>query len=322
MQLSDIILKPNKSVLRSRSEADITAICGAGIKHSLPVIVSNMRSVQNSQSLAAYAKNRVPYVYQRQGMVLAENKYLDVELFLESCELNNWYLRSISVGVSKNDLEFLLDLKKKKVRIDWLTIDVAYLYNETYYDYIKQVRNLFPDVYLIGGNFASVEAAHWLHNLGFDCLKYGVGTSQVCRSRQYTGFGSTLNEFIKCTENVDTDFIYDGGLTILDKEKGEFAYGDIFKLLNFGAKWVMSGSLFSYCTELADKNGEIIHYGNSTPQAKGFNRNVEGVCQKHLTNGKSVAQLIEEISDNLKSSCSYAGISDISEAYNSCQIQK
>jgi GMP reductase len=278
-----------------------------------------MRSVQNTKALDAYAKANLPYVYQRQGGIFHEDKYLDVELFLEHAELNRYPMVSISVGVSPEDLKFLETIKDHA--IDWLTIDVAYLYNETYADYIKKVREMFPDVYLIGGNFASFEAAEWLQDLGFDCLKYGVGTSKVCRSRQYTGFGSSLSEFFYLAEKIDADLIYDGGLTILDKEKGEFAYGDIFKLLNFGAKWVMSGSLFSYSTELANESGEIIHYGNSTSMAKGHDKNVEGVVEKHLTNGKSVAKLVEEIKDNLRSSCSYAGIKRIDEAFKSCKVQ-
>ena len=69
-------------------------------------------------------------------------------------------------------------------------------------DFVKEVRKLLPDVFLIAGNFDSPHAAMELENLGVDCGKFGIGVSQKCFTRQYTGIGTLISDLIKCKENT------------------------------------------------------------------------------------------------------------------------
>jgi hypothetical protein len=158
-----------------------------------------------------------------------------------------------------------------------------------------------------------------LNQLGVNCCKFGIGVSELCRTRQYTGFGSTLDDFVDCVLSSKIDLILDGGLTILNESIGEVAYGDIFKALNIGAKFVMSSSLFRWAHELS-QNGIVVQYGNSTERAKNHNKNVEGTV-KTFTSQYSIGEQMDRIDDSIRSSVSYAGISDIKFSHNSSKMK-
>jgi hypothetical protein len=173
MELSDIILPHGKSKFKSRSEVDTSITCN-NITLSSPVVLSNMETCQNDRVLDIYDQNKWPYVYHRLG---GEQDILD---FVAKINLENWHLKSISVGVSEKDRFLLTRIKNSTFDLDWITIDVALIYNEHFEEYIKWVRKEFPGVYLIAGNFTGSECANWLHNMGVDCGKTGIGKSKLC----------------------------------------------------------------------------------------------------------------------------------------------
>jgi GMP reductase len=298
MELLDIILSHGKSKFKSRSEVDTSITCN-DIALSSPVVLSNMETCQNKSVLDIFNEKKWPYVYHRLG---GEQDILD---FVAKINLEQWHLKSISVGVSEKDKNLLTRIKNSTFDLDWITIDVALIYNEHFEEYIKWVRKEFPDVYLIAGNFAGSECANWLANMGVDCGKTGIGKSALCKTRQYTGFGSDVGHFIEECDNSNIDLMFDGGLTILDEEKGEIAYGDIFKAIGIGAKWVMSSSLFRWAHELSD-HGVVNQYGNSTARAKGHRSHEEGAV-KSFKSQYDLEDQMRIIKEHLQSSVSYSG---------------
>jgi hypothetical protein len=105
------------------------------------------------------------------------------------------------------------------------------------------------------------------------------------------------------------DIIYDGGLTVMNEERGQIAYGDIYKCLKLGAKWVMSSALFRWAHELSDR-GIVNQFGNSTARAKGHNRNEEGAV-KSFKSQYDLEDQMRIIKENLQSSISYDGRKDL-----------
>lgn len=311
-RFEDIVLQHNLSVVKSRSEIN-TQIIQNGVTLETPVTLSNMPSCQNEEVLKIFNEQKWPYVYHR----MFGND--DIYKFVEKINAENWNLKSISVGVQEKDLDLLRKIKDAGLKLDWITIDVALIYNIHHGDIIKTIRKMFPDVYLIAGNFSNPLTVKWLEDLGVNCAKFSIGVSALCRTAQYTSFGTTLNDFIDTVTISNIDLMFDGGLTILDEEKGEIAYGDIFKAINFGAKWVLSSSLFRWAEELAVM-GSVHQYGNSTATAKGFARHEEGAVKSFKPQYKLLDQMTK-IKDHLQSSCSYAGITNIKDAYNSCEIK-
>lgn len=311
-RFEDVVLQHNLSTVKSRSEIN-TQIQQNGIILDTPVVLSNMPSCQNEEVLKIFNEQKWPYVYHR----MFGND--DIYKFVEKINAENWNLKSISVGVQEKDIELLRKIKEAGLKLDWITVDVALIYNTFHGEIIKQIRQLSPDVYLIAGNFSNPLTVNWLYDLGVDCGKFNIGVSKLCRTAQYTGFGSTLNDFIETVEVSKIDLMFDGGITILDEEKGEIAYGDIFKSLVMGSKWMMSSSAFRWAEELAVL-GSVHQYGNSTATAKGFARREEGAVKAFKPQYKLLDQMIK-IKDHLQSSCSYAGITDINNAYNSCEVK-
>lgn len=326
-----IILKHNMGQVASRSECDICVKDSKGVVQSSPIILSNMPCAQNGKVLKIFRSKGWAHVLHRVQNSEDLRKpayfygYRTFE-YIRHCKENPVGLRSISIGVQPEDIELLKSIKTclGDDCLDWLTVDVAFIYNQKHGDFLKEVRKLFPNVYLIAGNFTTPDAVKWLYNLGVDAGKFGISTSLLCRTGAYTGFSSCASDLLDCSETASYmtygfDLIQDGGITVLNEETGECAYGDVFKALNCGAKWVMSSALFRWCLELADERGNTLQYGNSTAQAKGHMRNVEGVVKTFKTNRMSISTQMERITENLQSSMSYAGLKNLDSAYLSCK---
>jgi len=314
-QFKDIKLIHNYGSCDSRSNLDITVEDSTGKIHNSPIILSNMPCCQTNKVLKIFNSMKWPYIFHR-----IQSSQI---LFLNKIIKENWHLKSISVGVQENDLNILETIKSTygKDALDWITIDVAFIYNRKNLEFIKTVRKMFPDAYLIAGNFTTPCATKWLIDLGVNAGKFGISTSKLCKTGPYTGFSSCATDLLECSDVAANakngfDLIQDGGIGI-DEETGESAYGDIFKAIVFGAKWVSSSSLFRWCSELADDDGNILQYGNSTEKAKGHSKNIEGAVKTVKTNGMSIKDQMETIKQNLQSSMSYADVENLNEVYRS-----
>lgn len=311
----NIVLRHNKGIVNSRSECDISILFGEK-RLSSPVICSNMPYIQKNSILETFNKRKWGYIYHRMGGMD------DILSFVRKINDEDWYFKCISVGIKGSDKEILIEINKQGYKLDCLVIDVAFIYNLKALEFVKFARQLFPKVYLVAGNFDSPTCAIELANIGVNCGKFGIGVSKKCATRPRTAFGtSIISDLIECVEKTGKtiDYLVDGGLETLDN--GDIAIGDVFKALNFGGKACLSASLFQKVTELADGNGNILCYGNSTARAKKFDRHDEGFEFLVKTNGKTLEEQMNLIEDSLKSSCSYAGIRSIEDAAGSCDYR-
>lgn len=296
LNYKNIILKHKKCTVVSRGQCDITSI----IAHkyvTCPVFCSNMVSVLNKDVVKKFDDNRWFHIWHRIG------DYDNIKDYVKWANESNLYFVSISVGIKDKDLDLLKWLKESSYRVDSICIDVALSYNDIVLPIIDYVKTNFIGTYLIVGNGDSVEWLRWLEKYNVDCAKINIGVSSSCRTRQYTGFGSTtISDLYECSKVSNISIISDGGLTI---ENGEVWIGDIAKSIRFGADFVMSGTLFKNCIDSpAIING---YYGNASRTAKG-NEHVEGTLLDNIkTNGLTTIEMMKLIEQSLKSSCAYAG---------------
>lgn len=302
LEYRDILLRHNKSVVSSRSECDTTIKLG---KHTfaVPVVASNMKSILNREICELFDKENWFYVYHRIDGVE------DVLDFVRWANVNLNTV-SISVGVTQDWLDLLNKIHKENLRVDYITIDVALSFNDNVVPIIRVIQVCFPDTYLIVGNGSTSEWAKWLESLRVDCIKVGIGVSQACRTRQYTGFGSTtVGSLEECVCNTSSvKIMSDGGITIQD---GVVCIGDVAKALVIGADIVMSGALFSRCIDSpALKEG---YYGNASKYAKKHSNHIEGELLRVESNGLTIKEMMKLIQDSLKSSISYSGGKNIAE---------
>lgn len=308
----NIVLKHNKGIVESRSDCDVSVNLG-GITLSSPVFLSNMKFLQEKKEiLDIFNKRKWGYIYHRL------NGIDDIFNFTKKINNEDWYFKSICIGVQSSDWHLLNNIKKSKLKLDCLCIDLAFIYTLSSLEFVKKVRALFPNVYLIAGNFDNWRCAVELQEIGVDCGKFGIGVSAKCKTRQRTSIGTCiLSDLIQCREKTNKlEYLLDGGLVIT--EDGEVQIGDCWKAINFGAKFILSASLFQRITELADINGNILCYGNSTERAKNHSKYDEGTEFFVKTDGRSLEKQMDRIIDSGRSFCSYAGVRSIKDAYNVC----
>jgi GMP reductase len=303
----NVFLLPQKSIVSSRRECD-TSVQFGGHTFSMPVFPANMKSVVNENTCEFLASRGWFYTMHRFG--------IDTMKFAEYMNRKGLFV-SISTGI---DLTELIRLRNYSTVVpDYLTIDVANSWSILVEPIVKQIKDMFPDTFLIVGNVATTPAVVDLIKWGADAIKLGIAGGRVCVTKDKTGFArpmvSTLLECVLAAGNVP--IIADGGIS---------THGDIAKALACGATAIMAGSLFAGYDESA---GDIIeidgrrykeYFGSASEFNKVQQRNIEG--KKILVDYKGpMSSLIQELQEDLQSSISYAGGKDLTALNPNLLIQ-
>jgi GMP reductase len=293
----DVYLIPRYSELPTRKEADTKVTFGPRI-FDLPIIPSNMMGSISVDWARWLSKNNIFYVMHRFNECTIP--------FVEEANLGNWKTISISTGVNSDSQYEIAHLASNKLRIDYITIDVAHGHHLKVKQAIENIKHYFPDVFLIAGNTATPEATRDLEDWGADATKCLIGTGSACSTKFQTGFHvPSFSCLLECCNVARKPVIGDGGIK---------HYGDIAKALVAGATMVMSGGMFAACQDspAPEIDGKKRYFGNASAVAKGKNLNVEGFDLKIETSKLSLEQRLDEIRQSLQSSISYAGGTDLS----------
>jgi GMP reductase len=293
----DIYLVPNYSELSSRSEAD-TSLQFGKYRFGLPICPSNMKAVINEKWAEWFSQNYYFYVMHRFDNITVP--------FVRNANDKDWDIISISTGVNEESLAELEILKNDKCIIDYITIDVAHGHHLKVKNRIEDIKNLFPNTFVIAGNTSSPESTADLEDWGADATKCLIGTGSACSTKFQTGFHvPSFSCLVECSYVAKKPIIADGGAKY---------YGDIAKALVGGATMVMSGGMFAACTDspAPDINGKKHYFGNASAFAKGKNLHVEGFDLQIENAGVSLTERMIEIKQALQSSISYGGGKDLS----------
>jgi IMP dehydrogenase len=123
---------------------------------------------------------------------------------------------------------------------DVLFLDTAHAHSRGVLDAIRDVKDSFPDIELVGGNVATAEGTRAIIDAGADAVKVGIGPGSICTTRVVAGVGvPQLTAVLDCASEAHergVPVIADGGI--------KFS-GDITKALAAGADTVMIGGLFA-----------------------------------------------------------------------------
>lgn len=316
LHYDDVYLIPQKSILKSRSEADVTMKLG---KHTfgLPVIPANMKAVVDANTCEYLASKNIFYIMHR----ICE--YEEIYNFVKSMNSKN-LITSISVGVNQVDMDLLKRCHSEGLTIDYITIDIAHAHSNFTMDMVEYINSLYFDSYLIVGNVATGDAVQFFEKrkerdykkYKIDAVKSGISCGEACSTKNMTGFNRRMiSTLLDCDSKAySLDIIADGGI----KENGDYA-----KALNCGKRivGVMAGSCFAGFEESAGKVLTIEkrkvkeYYGNASKQAKnGSNKHVEGITTLVDYKG-SMDFYLQELKMSLQSSVSYAGKSKIKHLY-------
>ena len=173
--------------------------------------------------------------------------------FPNACKDSQGRLRvGAGVGVGEDTLERVEALVRKGV--DIIAIDSAHGHSQGVISKLKEVRNAFPELDLVGGNIVTAEAAKMLINAGANAVKVGVGPGSICTTRVVAGVGvpqlSAIYDVYEYAKTKNIPVIADGGIKLS---------GDIVKAIASGANCVMLGGLFAGTDEAPGE--EIIYQG-------------------------------------------------------------
>ncbi|MBT8378713.1 MAG: guanosine monophosphate reductase [Ignavibacteria bacterium] len=198
-----------------------------------------------------------------------------------------------------------------------ICIDTANANNMEVLKKTEQIKSKF-NVKVIVGNIAHGASLNQLVDVGADAVRVGIGSGSVCTTSIQTGLGigqvsSLLNVYFAREEKkLDIKIIADGGI------KGA---GDIAKAIAVGADAVMVGRLLAGARETP---GEVIRYndqlwkkyrGSASFGVKMRNEFIEG--EETMVPYKGVVKnVINAISDGLKSSMSYMNCFNLQELRN------
>lgn len=293
----DIQLIPNKCIVNSRSECDTSVKLG-NRTFRLPVVPANMQTIIDEELAEKLARNNYFYIMHR----FAPHTRLD---FIKRMKEQGLFA-SISIGVKKEEFDFVDEIKAAGLSPEYITIDIAHGHSNSVIEMIQHIKKQLPESFVIAGNVGTPEAVRELENAGADATKAGIGPGKVCITKLKTGFGTggwQLSAVRWCTKAATKPVIADGGIR---------DHGDIAKSIRFGATFVMIGSLFAGHTESPGKEVEIDgkpykeYFGSASESQKGERKNVEGK-KMYIPSKGSLFDTLTEMEQDLQSSISYAG---------------
>ena len=322
LKYKDVVLVPKYSTCESRSNNNTSCMLG-GMEFKSPVIPANMKSVINEKICKEFSEAGYFYIMHRFG--------IDNFDFVETANKEDWDLISISIGVNlEKESEFLNKILASELRVDYITIDIAHGHSIHMYRMIERIRAQFPEIYIIAGNVATPQAVIDLSVWGADCVKVGIGQGSPCTTKDKTGFTLPMFSCIKqCSGQVMADWFeianasekkisdeFNISLPIpIIADGGVECNGDITKALVAGALMVMAGGLFAQCKDSAASIGydkRKKYFGSASIDNKRENKHIEGKLNRIEEINQSISDKLLEIKEDLQSSISYAGGSELS----------
>ncbi|ADU65723.1 IMP dehydrogenase [Desulfurispirillum indicum] len=143
-----------------------------------------------------------------------------------------------AVGTGADTIERAAALVKAGV--DVIVIDTAHGHSQKVLETVREVRTIYPNLEIIGGNIATKEAAKALIEAGVNAVKVGIGPGSICTTRIVAGVGvpqiTAITEVARYCDPLGIPVIADGGIKYS---------GDVVKAIAAGANCVMIGSLFA-----------------------------------------------------------------------------
>lgn len=186
----------------------------------------------------------------------------NIKNYPDACKDNQGRLR---VGAAVSCSNDVYDRVKAlyEANVDVIVVDSAHGHSKNILEVIKNIKKMYPNLDLIGGNVVTSEACQALIEAGVDAVKVGIGPGSICTTRVVSGVGmpqlSAVNECALYCNKYNIPVIADGGIKLS---------GDIVKAIACGASVVMLGSLLAGCKEAPGE--EIIYNGRRYKTYRGM----------------------------------------------------
>uniref|UniRef100_G3TC18 GMP reductase n=1 Tax=Loxodonta africana TaxID=9785 RepID=G3TC18_LOXAF len=319
LDFKDVLLRPKRSTLKSRSEVDLTRSFSfrnsKQVYTGIPIIAANMDTVGTFEMAKVLCKF---------SLFTAVHKHYSLGQWKEFATQNPDCLEHLaaSSGTGSSDFEQLEQILEAIPQVKYICLDVANGYSEHFVEFVKDVRKHFPQHTIMAGNVVTGEMVEELILSGADIIKVGIGPGSVCTTRKKTGVGypqlSAVMECADAAHGLKGHIISDGGCG---------CPGDVAKAFGAGADFVMLGGMLAGHTEsggeLTEKDGKKykLFYGMSSEMA--MKKYAGGVAEysPRASEGKTVEvpfkgdveHTIRDILGGIRSTCTYVGAAKLKE---------
>lgn len=328
LDFSDVLIRPKRSTLASRSEVDLHRSFNfrnykpdfpdnieKSHYHGVPIMAANMDGVGTFTMAEVLAKSNL-------FTCLAKNYSIeDLQEWIFTIGfkiVNNW---AYSLGISDADFDkfntvydMTVNPDGENTSIKYVCIDVANGYTERFVNFVRTFRERYPHLVIIAGNVVTREITEELILNGADIVKVGIGPGSVCTTRVKTGVGyPQLSSIIECADaahGLGGHIIADGGCT---------SSGDIAKAFGAGADFVMLGGMLAGHDEGGGNiiDGKVHFYGMSSKAAN--DKHFGGLKDYRASEGREVIipyrgpveGTVQDILGGVRSSCTYVGASQL-----------
>jgi len=314
----DVLIRPKRSNLKSRSEVDLqrnfTFLHSKHDWKGIPVIAANMDTTGTFEVADRLASH---------GMLTAIHKHYTVaewDAYLSNRGDDIYPRIMVSTGSSGADFDKLSNILGNHPKLDFICIDVANGYSESFVDFVQKVRDAYAEKTIVAGNVVTGEMVEELLLSGADIVKVGIGPGSVCTTRVKAGVGyPQLSALIECADaahGLGGRIISDGGCT---------CPGDVAKAFGGGADFVMLGGMLAGHDEcggqIVERGGRQfkLFYGMSSTTA--MDKHAGGVASYRASEGKTVEvpyrgpidETVRDILGGVRSACTYVGASVLKE---------
>jgi len=310
LTFDDVLIRPKRSTLISRS--DVNLVREFTFRHTketwsgVPIVAANM----DTTGLFSIAE-----ILQEHRMLTCTQKFYSTKEFSDAWEsgVNSEFI-AVTCGSTDESFELLNRKMATDKGLKMICIDVANGYREVFLNFVKKVREAFPEKIIIAGNVATREMTEALILAGADIVKVGIGPGSVCTTRKVAGVGypqlSAISECADAAHGLNGHVMSDGGCS---------SPGDVAKAFAAGADFVMLGGMLAGHDE---SGGELIEeiggsyksfYGMSS--AKAMETHYGEIADHRAPEGKEVRVpyrgplefTVQSILGGLRSACSYVG---------------
>ena len=310
LTFDDVLIRPKRSTLISRS--DVNLVREFTFRHTketwsgVPIVAANM----DTTGLFSIAE-----ILQGHRMLTCTQKFYSTKEFSNAWEsgVNSEFI-AVTCGSTDESFELLNRKMATDKGLKMICIDVANGYREVFLNFVKKVREAFPEKIIIAGNVATREMTEALILAGADIVKVGIGPGSVCTTRKVAGVGypqlSAISECADAAHGLNGHVMSDGGCS---------SPGDVAKAFAAGADFVMLGGMLAGHDE---SGGELIEeiggsyksfYGMSS--AKAMETHYGEIADHRAPEGKEVRVpyrgplefTVQSILGGLRSACSYVG---------------
>lgn len=296
---NDVLLLPQNSRIRSRSETDISVQFGP-FKLKVPIVSAPMDTITGEKMIRKLASlgalGCLPRAPLEKNLAICQRLVKDNVPFVCAISLKDAFATAKTL---------------KKVGVKMILVDVANGGLKVVQEAAAVIKKQLK-IDCFTGNIASFEHAKAFKRLGLNIARVGIGPGGLCTTRMKTGVGIPQLSAILETSSAGVEVCADGGIR---------QPADVAKALAAGASSVMIGSLFAGTEETPGKiqDGYKLARGQASTSYMNHNkiamedhRTDEGIATMVKAQG-SVEHIVKDIVGGLKSSMSYTNAKTISE---------